>query len=188
MSRRREVIVNLDDPKKTTRPATSRSHEATRTERDTMGELQVPAAAYYGIQTARAVENFPISTLRFPRPMLRALGLLKRAAAQVNEDLGFLDAKLAKGIRVAAQEVIEGRLDEQFPVDIFQTGSGTSSNMNVNEVVANRAAELLGGERGSKLVHPNDHVNLVQSSNDVIPTAIHLAALEQIDKALIAAL
>ena len=180
--------MNLDDPKKTTRPATSRSHEATRTERDTMGELQVPAAAYYGIQTARAVENFPISALRLPRPMLRALGMIKRAAAQVNEDLGFLDPKLAQGIRAAAQEVIEGRLDEQFPVDIFQTGSGTSSNMNANEVIANRAAELLGGARGAKIVHPNDHVNLGQSSNDVLPTAIHIAALEEIDHHLLPAL
>ena len=180
--------MNLDDPKKTTRPVTTRSHEATRTERDTMGELQVPAAAYYGIQTARAVENFSISALRLPRPMLRALGMIKRAAAQVNEDLGFLDPKLAQGIRAAAQEVIEGRLDEQFPVDIFQTGSGTSSNMNANEVIANRAAELLGGARGAKIVHPNDHVNLGQSSNDVLPTAIHIAALEEIDHHLLPAL
>ncbi len=161
---------------------------ATRLERDTMGELAVPADAYYGVQTARAIENFPISSLRLPRAMIRALGLIKWAAARVNTELGFLDPKIAKAIERAAQEVIDGRLDEQFPVDIFQTGSGTSSNMNVNEVIANRAAELLGGERGSKLVHPNDHVNLGQSSNDVIPTAIHVAALEQIDKALIAAL
>src|SRR5437588_1894714 len=169
-------------------PAPSRPHEATRTERDTMGELQIPAAAYYGIQTARAVENFPISALRLPRPMLRALGLIKRAAAQINEDLGFLDPKLAQGIRAAAQEVIEGRLDEQFPVDIFQTGSGTSSNMNANEVIANRAAELLGAARGAKIVHPNDHVNLGQSSNDVIPTAIHAAAVEVIERKLVPAL
>ena len=161
---------------------------ATRLERDTMGELAVPADAYYGVQTARAIENFPISSLRMPRSMIRALGLIKWAAARVNTELGFLDPKLAKAIRQAAQEVIEGRLDDQFPVDIFQTGSGTSSNMNANEVIANRAAELLGGERGSKLVHPNDHVNLGQSSNDVVPSAIHLAALEQIDKALIPAL
>src|SRR5207253_7763855 len=162
-------------------PAASRPHEATRTERDTIGELQVPAAAYYGIQTARAVENFPISALRFPRPMLRALGLIKRAAAQVNEDLGFLDPKLAKGIRAAAQEVVEGRLDEQFPVDIFQTGSGTSSNMIANEVIANRAAELLVVALGVKIDQPHDHVNLGQSSNDVLPTAIHIAALEEIE-------
>lgn len=160
----------------------------TRKERDTMGELDVPSQAYYGVQTARAVENFPISSLRLSRPMLRALGLIKRAAAQVNEELGFLDAAVAKAIRQAAEEVIDGRLDDHFPVDIFQTGSGTSSNMNVNEVIANRAAELLGGQRGSKLVHPNDHVNLGQSSNDVIPTAIHLAALEQIERELVPAL
>src|SRR2546425_8172675 len=120
--------------------------------------------------------------------MIRALGLVKWAAARVNAELEFLDPKIAKAVQRAAQEVIDGQLDDQFPVDIFQTGSGTSSNMNVNEVIANRAAELLGGERGSKLVHPNDHVNLGQSSNDVIPTAIHVAALEQIDKALIPAL
>ena len=153
-----------------------------------MGELAVPADAYYGVQTARAIENFPISSLRLPRAMIRALGLIKWAAARVNTELGLLDPKVAKAIQRAAQEVIDGQLDDQFPVDIFQTGSGTSSNMNVNEVIANRAAELLGGERGSKLVHANDHVNLGQSSNDVIPTAIHIAALEQIDKALMPAL
>jgi len=161
---------------------------AVRFERDTMGELAVPMNAYYGVQTARAVENFPISPLRMPRSMIRALGLIKSAAAKVNAELGFLDPKVAKAIRQAAQEVIAGRLDDQFPVDIFQTGSGTSSNMNANEVIANRAAELLGGVRGSKLVHPNDHVNLGQSSNDVIPTAIHVAALEQIDRVLVPAL
>jgi len=161
---------------------------ATRLERDTMGELAVPVDAYYGVQTARAIENFPISSLRLPRAMIRALGLIKWAVARVNTELGLLDPKIAKAIQRAAKEVIDGLLDDQFPVDIFQTGSGTSSNMNVNEVIANRAAELLGGERGSKLVHPNDHVNLGQSSNDVIPTAIHIAALEQIDKALIPAL
>ena len=164
------------------------SAEATRLERDTMGELAVPADAYYGVQTARAIENSPISSLRLPRAMIRALGLIKWAAARVNTELGLLDPKVAKAIQRAAQEVIDGQLDDQFPVDIFQTGSGTSSNMNVNEVIANRAAELLGGERGSKLVHANDHVNLGQSSNDVIPTAIHIAALEQIDKALMPAL
>jgi len=161
------------------------SSGAVRVERDTMGELAVPVEAYYGVQTARAVENFPISPLRVPRPMLRALGLIKWAAARVNAELGFLNPKVAKAIQQAAREMSDGRWDNQFPVDIFQTGSGTSSNMNANEVIANRAAELLGGERGSKLVHPNDHVNLGQSSNDVIPTAIHLAALEQIDRELL---
>ncbi len=172
----------------TRRPSGHRSGGATRLERDTMGELAVPVDAYYGVQTARAIENFPISSLRVPRSMIRALGLIKRAAAGVNMELGFLDPTIAKAIRRAAQDVTDGRLDDQFPVDIFQTGSGTSSNMNVNEVIANRAAELLGGARGGKLVHPNDHVNMGQSSNDVIPTAIHLAALEQIDHVLIPAL
>ena len=149
---------------------------ATRMERDTMGELAVPAAAYYGVQTARAVENFPISDLRFPRVFIRAMGLIKWAAATVNVSLNLLDKKIADAILASSREVIDGRWDEQFPVDIFQTGSGTSTNMNANEVIANRAAELLGGVRGSKVVHPNDHVNLGQSSNDVIPTAIHIAA------------
>jgi fumarate hydratase class II len=153
-----------------------------------MGELRVPADAYYGVQTARAIGNFPISPLRMPRSMIRALGLIKRAAASVNCALGLLDKKYAEAIRQAATEVLEGRLDGEFPVDIFQTGSGTSTNMNVNEVISNRATELLGGPRGSKLVHPNDHVNLGQSSNDVIPTAIHIAASETIRQWLLPAL
>jgi fumarate hydratase class II len=161
---------------------------ATRMERDTMGELAVPAAAYYGVQTARAVENFPISDLRFPRVFIRAMGLIKWAAATVNVSLNLLDKKIADAIVASSREVIEGRWDEQFPVDIFQTGSGTSTNMNANEVIANRAAELLGGTRGSKIVHPNDHVNLGQSSNDVIPTAIHIAAGDAIERQLIPAL
>jgi fumarate hydratase class II len=161
---------------------------ATRMERDTMGELAVPAAAYYGVQTARAVENFPISDLRFPRVFIRAMGLIKWAAATVNVSLDLLDKKIADAIVASSREVIDGRWDEQFPVDIFQTGSGTSTNMNANEVIANRAAELLGGARGSKVVHPNDHVNLGQSSNDVIPTAIHIAAGDAIERQLIPAL
>ncbi len=160
----------------------------TRMERDTMGELPVPSDAYYGVQTARAIENFPISSLRFPRAMIRAMGLIKRAAAGVNHSLNLLDKKPAEAIRRAATEVVEGHLDAEFPVDIFQTGSGTSTNMNANEVISNRATELLGGARGSKLVHPNDHVNLGQSSNDVIPTAIHIAASELIQRQLIPAL
>jgi fumarate hydratase class II len=152
-----------------------------RTEADSMGEMQVPAGAYYGAQTARAVENFPISNLRFSRQFIRALGLIKKHAAITNTSLGLLPEKLSKAIQPAAQEVIDGKLDEQFVVDVFQTGSGTSTNMNANEVIANRAAEILGGKRGDKLVHPNDHVNQGQSSNDVIPTAIHLAALEAIE-------
>ncbi|MGH7209634.1 MAG: class II fumarate hydratase [Nitrospiraceae bacterium] len=160
----------------------------TRVERDTMGELAVPADAYYGVQTARAIRNFPISGLRFPRAFIRALGLMKWAAATVNESLGLIEKKVAEAIRKASWEVVEGRWDAEFPVDIFQTGSGTSTNMNANEVIANRAAELLGGARGGKLVHPNDHVNLGQSSNDVIPTAIHIAAVETIERQLLPAL
>jgi fumarate hydratase class II len=147
-------------------------------ERDTMGELAVPADAYYGVQTARAIENFPISPLRIPRSVIRAMGMIKRAAASVNHALGLLDKKQADAIIEAATEVIEGGLDEEFPVDIFQTGSGTSTNMNTNEVISNRATEL----------HPNDHVNLGQSSNDVIPTAIHIAASETIHRQLLPAL
>ena len=166
----------------------SESAGSTRLERDTMGELAVPASAYYGVQTARAIENFPISDLRFPRSFIRAMGLLKGAAATVNVSLGLLDRTIADAIVRSSREVIDGRWDQEFPVDIFQTGSGTSTNMNANEVIANRAAELLGGARGSKLVHPNDHVNLGQSSNDVIPTAIHLAAVDVIERQLLPAL
>jgi len=151
-----------------------------RIERDSLGEMEVPVDAYYGASTARAVRNFPISGLRFPRAFLHALGLIKRAAAEVNVELGLLERRTGEAIVTASAEVAEGRLDEHFPLDIYQTGSGTSTNTNANEVIANRAAELLGGQRGSKTVHPNDHVNLCQSSNDVIPTAIHLAALLQI--------
>jgi fumarate hydratase class II len=153
-----------------------------------MGPVQVPEEAYYGASTMRAVLNFPISGLRFSRRFIRALGLIKRSAAEANAELGLLEPRLAEAIARAAEEVAEGRLDDQFVVDVFQTGSGTSTNMNANEVIANRAAELLGGQRGSKLVHPNDHVNLGQSSNDVIPTAIHLSALLAIREELVPAL
>jgi fumarate hydratase class II len=159
-----------------------------RTETDSLGEMRIPAAAYYGAQTARAIENFPISGLRFSRPFLRALGLIKKHAAITNLELGLLPEGLGRAIEQAAQEVIEGTLDDHFVVDVFQTGSGTSTNMNANEVIANRAAELLGARRGNKSVHPNDHVNCGQSSNDVIPTAIHLASLEQIKFGLTPAL
>ena len=160
-----------------------------RVERDSMGELRVPADAYYGAQTMRAVLNFPISGLRFPRSFIRALGLVKLAAAQVNLELGLLSKKLSDAIVTAAQQVADGDLDDQFVVDIFQTGSGTSTNMNANEVISNRAIELLGGSIGSRdPVHPNDHVNLGQSSNDVIPTAMHIAALSEINAELIPAL
>lgn len=162
--------------------------EQTRTERDSMGEMQVPASAYYGASTQRAVLNFPISDLRFPRQFIRALGQIKQAAAQTNEELGTIDSQIAEAIVRAAQEVIDGKFDDQFVLDIFQTGSGTSTNMNANEVIANCAGELLGGSRGSRKVHPNDHVNFGQSSNDVIPTAIHLAALISIEHDLLPAL
>jgi len=159
-----------------------------RTETDSMGHMQVPADAYYGAQTARAVENFPISGLRFPRAFIRALGLIKKHAAIANERLNLIPKRVAQAIQAAAQEVVEGKLDSQFVVDIFQTGSGTSTNMNANEVIANRASELLGGRRGDKSVHPNDHVNRGQSSNDIIPTALHLAALDLLLHELVPAL
>jgi len=159
-----------------------------RIEKDTMGEVKVPADAYYGAQTARAVENFPISDLRFSRSFIRALGLIKKHAAAVNAALKLLPPNIAEAIQKAAAEVTEGKWDSEFVVDIFQTGSGTSTNMNANEVIANRAVEILGGKRGDKSVHPNDHVNRGQSSNDVIPAAIHLAALEGISRRLAPAL
>jgi fumarate hydratase class II len=163
-------------------------HDAYRIERDSMGEMKVPRAAYYGAQTQRALENFPISGRRFPRRFVAALGMIKLAAAEVNQELGLLDEKTAGAIRRAAQEVVDGDLDDHFVLDIYQTGSGTSSNMNANEVIANRASEILGGEIGGKLVHPNDHVNMGQSSNDVIPTAIHIAALQGVEADLLPAL
>ena len=156
-----------------------------RVERDSMGPMEVPADALYGASTMRAVLNFPISDLRFPRSFIRALGLVKLAAAKINMGLGLLDQKIGDAVVAAAQEVSDGKLDEHFVLDIFQTGSGTSTNTNANEVIANRASQCLGGDLGSRLVHPNDHVNLGQSSNDVIPTAIHLAALLAIKEDLI---
>jgi fumarate hydratase, class II len=161
----------------------------TRKERDSMGEMEVPVDAYYGAQTQRALENFRISPLRFPRSFLRAMGLIKKAAAQVNMDLGLLPAELGAAIVQAARAVADGLHDDQFVVDIFQTGSGTSTNMNTNEVIAGVANEQFTGERGGKKpAHPNDAVNMGQSSNDVIPTAIHVAALEAIQKRLVPAL
>jgi fumarate hydratase class II len=154
-----------------------------------MGEMRVPRGAYWGAQTQRAVENFPISGVRFPRPFLRALGLVKKAAAQTNMELRLLDDHRGRAIVKAAEEVIEGKLDDHFPLDVFQTGSGTSTNMNANEVIANRANEILGVHTGDKKsVHPNDHVNMGQSSNDVIPTCMHIAALEMIEQNLLPAL
>jgi fumarate hydratase class II len=160
-----------------------------RIEKDSLGEFRVPESVLYGAQTARAVENFPISGQGIGRELVRALGLIKLAAAQVNEDLGLLPARLTRAIRQAAQEVVDGRHDEHFPVDVFQTGSGTSSNMNANEVIANRAIQILGGKVGSRdPVHPNDHVNLGQSSNDVFPAALHVAAVALIEDELLPAL
>jgi fumarate hydratase class II len=151
---------------------------ATRIEKDSLGDVDVASEAYWGAQTERARRNFPVSGLTFPRRFIAALGLIKGEAAAVNAEMGIVEAKLAEAIGRAASEVADGKLDDQFPLDIFQTGSGTSTNMNANEVISNRAIELLGGVRGSKKpVHPNDHVNAGQSSNDVIPTAIHVSAL-----------
>ena len=160
-----------------------------RLEKDSMGPVKVPRNAYYGAQTQRAVNNFPISGWRFPREFLQALGLAKQAAARVNNGLRLLDGRLARAIGKASEEVVQGRWDDQFVVDVFQTGSGTSTNMNANEVIANRANELLGGRKGTyRPVHPNDHVNLGQSSNDVFPSAIHIAAVILIEKKLVPAL
>jgi fumarate hydratase class II len=159
-----------------------------RTERDSLGEMQVPADAYWGAQTQRAVDNFPISGITFGRRFVRSLGIVKKAAAKANLDLDLIPEEKASAIVAAADEVIAGEHDDQFPVDVFQTGSGTSSNMNANEVIANRATEIFGAEMGTREIHPNDHVNFGQSSNDVIPTAMHVAALEAVERDLIPAL
>ena len=160
-----------------------------RKEKDSMGDMQIPDDAYYGAQTQRAVENFPISGITISKSMIQALGKIKRSAAIVNHELGLLDDDRKNAIVQAADEIIEGKFDSQFPVDIYQTGSGTSSNMNCNEILSNRASEIMGGKIGAKdPVHPNDHVNLGQSSNDVIPTAIHIAANTMLEEELIPAL
>jgi fumarate hydratase, class II len=157
----------------------------TRTETDSFGPIEVPADRYWGAQTQRSLGNFRIGEEKMPRPIVRALGVVKRAAAEVNMDLGRLEPKLGEAIVQAAQEVIEGKLDAHFPLAVWQTGSGTQSNMNANEVISNRAIELLGGKMGSKQpVHPNDHVNMSQSSNDTFPTAMHIAAAEEIEHRL----
>ena len=159
---------------------------STRTESDSFGNIEVPAEAYYGAQTARSKMNFRIGEERMPREIVRAFGILKKAAAIVNHDLGLLPAEIKDLIAKAADEVIAGELDEHFPLVVWQTGSGTQSNMNVNEVISNRAIELAGGERGSKKpVHPNDHVNKSQSSNDTFPTAMHIAAVDRIESYLL---
>jgi fumarate hydratase class II len=160
----------------------------TRIEKDSLGEIEVPAGAYYGAQTERARRNFPVSGLTLPKRFIAAVAMIKAEAAAVNQELGVVPGEVAQAVRQAAAEVIEGRHDGQFPLDVFQTGSATSTNMNVNEVLANRAIEILGGAIGSKKVHPNDHVNAGQSSNDVIPTAIHvssyLAIVQDLEPAL----
>ena len=161
----------------------------TRTETDSFGPIEVPAESYWGAQTERSRRNFRIGEERMPRPLIAALALVKRAAAETNLELGSLDARRAKAIVQAAQEIIDGKLDGEFPLSVWQTGSGTQTNMNVNEVIANRANEMLGGERGAKApVHPNDHVNMSQSSNDCFPTAMHIAAAQEIVHRLIPAL
>jgi len=162
---------------------------ATRTETDSFGPLEVPSDKYWGAQTQRSLQNFKIGGETMPKPLIRALGIIKRAAALSNRDLGGLDPKLAEAISAAAKEVIDGKFDDHFPLVVWQTGSGTQSNMNANEVISNRAIELLGGALGSKTpVHPNDHVNMSQSSNDTFPTAMHIAAAEEIERRLLPAL
>lgn len=161
----------------------------TRTETDTFGPLEVDASVYWGAQAQRSLGNFKIGWEKQPQPVVRALGIVKRAAAEANMELGRLDAKIGQAIVAAAQEVIDGKLDAHFPLSVWQTGSGTQSNMNANEVISNRAIEMLGGEMGSKSpVHPNDHVNMSQSSNDTYPTAMHIAAAEQVHHDVLPAL
>mgnify|MGYP001382681899 CR=1 FL=1 len=162
---------------------------AVRIETDSLGEMEVPADRYWGAQTQRSLQNFRIGGERMPQPLVRALGIQKKAAAKVNMALGVLDAKLGNAIVAAAEEVIDGTLIDHFPLVVWQTGSGTQTNMNANEVIANRAIEILGGEIGSKKpVHPNDHVNMGQSSNDTFPTVMHIAAVEQLGHELIPSL
>src|ERR1700679_700560 len=162
---------------------------ATRTETDSFGPIEVPADRYWAAQTQRSLQNFKIGWEKQPLPIVRALGVVKRAAAEVNMQLGRLDPKIGKAIVDATTEVMEGKFDAHFPLSVWQTGSGTQSNMNANEVISNRAIEMLGGEKGSKKpVHPNDHVNMSQSSNDTYPTAMHVACAEEIQHRLLPAL
>ena len=168
---------------------TSQSKPATRIETDTFGPIEVETDKYWGAQAQRSLGNFKIGWEKQPLPVVRALGIVKRAAAETNLELGRLDPKIAAAVIKAAQEVIDGKLDAHFPLAVWQTGSGTQSNMNANEVISNRAIEMLGGEMGSKKpVHPNDHVNMSQSSNDTYPTAMHIACAEEIAHRLIPAL
>src|SRR5690625_1545163 len=161
------------------------SSKKTRIESDSFGEIEVPADRYWGAQTQRSIRNFPIGWERMPTAVTRALGVVKKAAAEANAEQGRLDPQLAETIARAADEVIEGKLDDHFPLVVWQTGSGTQSNMNANEVISNRAIEMLGGEIGSKSpVHPNDHVNMGQSSNDTFPTDMHIAA-DQLEVAVL---
>jgi fumarate hydratase class II len=184
-----ESFFNPDSQYRTARIERMVTVEEYRLERDTMGEVKVPSAAYYGAETQRAFQNFPISGLRLPKEFIRAMALIKLSAARANMQLGILDSKKGEAIVSAAKEIMEGSLYEHFVVDVFQTGSGTSSNMNMNEVIANRAIELLGGKRGEKsIVHPNNDVNMCQSTNDVFPSAIHVSAAEAIARRLIPSL
>src|SRR5215470_8504639 len=163
--------------------------QKTRTETDSFGPIEVDATRYWGAQTERSRQNFRIGHDRMPMAIIRALGIVKLAAAETNHELGLLDQRRARAIIRAAREVIEGKLDDNFPLVVWQTGSGTQTNMNLNEVIGNRASELLGGEPGTKKpVHPNDHVNMSQSSNDSFPTAMHIAAATSITADLIPAL
>ncbi len=168
---------------------TTQDNSSIRTETDSFGEIEVPSNQYWGAQTQRSLGNFKIGGEKMPVPLIRALGIIKRAAAQANMELGIMDAKLGDLIVAAADEVIDGQMDNEFPLVVWQTGSGTQTNMNANEVISNRAIELSGGEMGSKKpVHPNDHVNMGQSSNDTFPTAMHISAGEQVYHELIPAL
>src|SRR5512136_1546454 len=171
------------------RPNMVSSNQKYRMEKDSVGSVRVPNEAYYGAQTQRAVENFPISGWRFQREMIHALGLIKFASAKTNFNLGLVKRRIARAIEKASEEVMQGTWDDQFVVDVFQTGSGTSTNMNANEVIANRANEILGGKRGIyRPVHPNDHVNRGQSTNDVFPSAIHIASIILLRQNLLPAL
>ena len=162
---------------------------AVRIENDSFGDIEVDASKYWGAQTQRSLHNFKIGIEKMPKSLVKALGVLKKSAALVNKDLGKLDGKLADAMCRAADEVISGKLDDHFPLSVWQTGSGTQTNMNSNEVISNRAIEILSGEMGSKdPVHPNDHVNMGQSSNDTFPTAMHIAAVCQVHEKLLPAL